>query len=140
MARVRDRLKGAQVVTAPPSACTPTTDGGSSAVLTGDLNGDGRVDYAFSVATPDKRIHVVAALTRLDDFDLVDVSVPDQSAAPAAVVKRGAPYRETADGIELFFGTDTLTAGCGSGRTAYFWTGSVFDPRPVVIANAPSPS
>jgi hypothetical protein len=138
VALVHARWKNGRIITDAPGGCPGDT--AASPVLVGDLNGDGRPDYAFRVSAKDGT-HLVSAITRLDGFTLVTApsSSPAPAEAPLSLVRRGQLYRQTPDGVALFFGADTLASGCGPTRTGYFWTGSTFDPRSIILDAAGAP-
>jgi hypothetical protein len=133
-ARLDARWSGWQIVPPGPeaAACTTRFDEPASAVVTGDWNGDGAPDLAFQIATPDGR-RVVAAFQRLDGEYLVEeVTTAPAPGGVLGVERKAGAYRHQADGVEFYYGLDTIAFGaCSQPEMAYFWTGTRFEGREV---------
>jgi hypothetical protein len=125
-----DRWKGWQLATIDPQAvsCRPTNAAAPSVVVQGDLDGDGHPDTAFLIKTS-QGVRLVAAITRVDDIELVEVdSLGNDSAnGVLALEPRGAKFSYPDLAVDDFFPADTLTISrCGQPITAYFWLGLEF--------------
>lgn len=113
------------------AACASRFDSPPAAVATGDWNGDGTVDVAFQISSPEGR-RIVAALQRIDGYTLTEVSPVKEADGVLGVKRRGKSYRQDDKGIEHFYSLNTLAFGpCNQPETAYFWNGSGFDARQV---------
>lgn len=135
---VRDQWRGARIAAdaAAGGACSIQA---SPPVVTGDFDGDGTPDYIVRVVAADG-VHLAAALARLRDFKLVDVS--GSTAVPAGalqVMPRGQEYHQADSLVDFYFGVDTVTVTpCGGAPTAYFWKGAAFEPATITPAE-PAP-
>jgi hypothetical protein len=138
---VRDQWPGARVA-ADAAAGNSCTAQASPPVVTGDFDGDGASDYILRVVAADG-VHLAAALARLRDFKLVDVS--GSTAVPAGalqVMPRGQEYHQGDSLVDFYFGVDTATVTpCGGAPTAYFWKGAAFEPGTITpVEPAPAAS
>ncbi len=124
----RDKWKTADLVKTPPSPqCQSGTPASANGVVSGDFNGDGAVDVAAQVSTPDG-VHLVAAIVRTDEDQLVDVTKVSESGTQLAVSVKGGRYFKPKSQFDFYYGTDTLTlADCGPVHSAYVWDGTGFD-------------
>lgn len=132
-----DTFKNWRVATVDPQrlACR-TGNAASPVVATGDLNGDGRPDYAVLVQGAD-RVKLVAVFERVGGNMAQDVDADALGTTAAdgylAVLKRGSAFVDPDTGLEDYYGNDTLVLHrCGQPATAYLWTGASF--RKIALA------
>lgn len=140
VSHVESQWTGASVVPRATSPCAPAAASGSStqavdapaAFVTGDFDGDGFSDVAAPVKRGDG-LHVVAGLRHTYEYTMMDViGKPDESADRLTVRPRGTLYKVPGSDVDYYFGADTIVlAPCSGSPTAFLWTGSSFDPRPL---------
>jgi hypothetical protein len=100
-------------------------------VLQGDFDGDGIGDSVLWITTGGSP-RAVAVFSRVDN-NYVAVDLGDEAAASTGVLelgRRGAPFQRAGFALELHFGLDTVVLrDCDGARTAFFWTGTGFQPE-----------
>ena len=105
----------------------------AATALAGDFNGDGTSDVVVW-ATVAGEPRLAAVFTRLDG-EYLAVEVGDGTSRPAGVLeigRRGSSFRLTSLTIDSFYGLDTVVVrACDGTRTAWFWTGTRFEPQPL---------
>jgi hypothetical protein len=136
----RDKWKSADVVKATSNPqCQTGTPESADGVVAGDFNGDGTPDLAAQVSTPDG-VHLVAAIVRTDQDQLVDIAKVPESGTQLAVSSKGARYFKPQSQFDFYYGTDTITlADCSQVRTAYVWNGTGFQSMPVAAQTDAQP-
>lgn len=133
---IESRWKGASVAARTTSPCSPGPETPAAdaqrAYLAGDFDGDGTTDVAVPVKRDDG-LHVVAGFQHTYDYTVIDVTeTADASADRFTVRPRGMLYKVPGSDVDYYFGADTIVLSpCGGAPTAYLWTGTGFDPRPL---------
>jgi hypothetical protein len=116
--------------------CAGTPAGVPDGIAAGDLNGDGLTDLVVRVegggaGGAGTEAHLVAAVTHIEDFAYYDAAIPSEQRGAALSIRRRGQEFVSAAGFTDYFSADTPVLSCGDSVTAYFWTGSGLEPRPI---------
>jgi hypothetical protein len=114
----------------------------AAALVTADFDSDGHADFAAAIQTK-AGVRLVVLTWRPWGFDLYDVdSLGDHGLdASVLVAAPGLKFVNPRSGLDDYFSGDTLmTRSCGSGATAYIWTGVGFTRVVIASIDGPRPS
>jgi hypothetical protein len=126
---VDERHPGWRLATFSGDATCQAAAGENPAVVSGDLDSDGRIDRALLIETP-KGLQIVAGIRGLDAFRVFDLDTVENAGAGRYLTlePRGRRFPSGVSGIDDYLSHVTVAlATCGStAKIAYVWAGSGF--------------